>query len=376
MNDNAINTMKVKEMNKHKVYRYIYDTKVTSKQNMIKNLEMGLSTVSQNIKILEDDGLICRNGYFESTGGRKADALEINRTVRLSVGGAILKECVHWVIADLYGEPFYTEIVPLPFENSDVYIEEFGNSFRKFIENSEVEQSKVLGVSIATQGLLDKDGLSITYGKILNNNAMNYSVLLEKIPFECRFIHDSKAAAQLELWRNKNVQHGVVLMLNKNFGGAMVAEGKVQEGLHGRSGTVEHLMMNQDGPLCYCGKRGCLETYCSIEHLEQRAGIDVEAFLKLKESSQIYRSIWEDYLNYLAMAIRNLSVILDGTFMLSGYLAPHLSEEDMEFLYTKINNLATFPIERDVLILGTHGVYTQALGASLCYIERFLARLP
>ena len=38
---------------------------------------MGLSTVSQNLNELENDGLISRNGYFESTGGRKAQIIKI-----------------------------------------------------------------------------------------------------------------------------------------------------------------------------------------------------------------------------------------------------------------------------------------------------------
>lgn len=370
-----MSNMKVKEMNKHKVYHFIYENKVTSKQNMTQNLQMGLSTVTQNIKILEEEGLICRNGFFDSTGGRKADALEINRRARLSIGGAILKDCFHWVLLDLYGEPVCTEIVNLPFQAGAEYMNKVVESFSRFMENEECDSDKILGVAIATQGLLDKDGLHVTYGKILNNFHMDFKELADKIPYPCRFIHDSKAAAQLELWRNQEVKHGFVLMLNRNFGGAVVTDGKVQEGLHGRSGTVEHLMMNKDGPLCYCGKRGCLETYCSVDHLEQRADTDVEHFLSQKSTNTTYSEIWEDYLTYLAMAIRNLSVILDGTFMLSGYLAPHFTPEDMDYIFQKINHFATFPMEREQLIVGTYGAFSQASGASLCYIEDYLKRL-
>lgn len=375
MKETSMTTMKVKEINKHKVYHFIYENKVTNKQTMTQNLQMGLSTVTQNIKILEEEGLICRNGFFESTGGRKADALEINRLAQTAVGGAILKDSVHWVMTDLYGEPFETEIVPLPFSQTSDYGTRIAESFQQFIQNKNPNKDKILGVSIATQGLLDKEGRFVTYGKILNNSHMDLHELAAKIPFPCRFIHDSKAAARLELWKNKEVKHGVVLLLNRNLGGAVVAEGKVQEGLHGRSGTIEHLTMNQDGPLCYCGKRGCLETYCSVDHLEQRAQTDIETFLENRKSNGEFKVIWDDYLNYLAIAIRNLSVILDGTFMISGYLAPYLTEEDMEYLYQRINHLATFPVDREFLVLGTHGEFSQALGASLCYIQSFLERL-
>lgn len=375
MNEKSIATMKVKEMNKHKVYHYIYDNKVTNKQTMTQNLQMGLSTVTQNIKILEEDGLITRNGYFDSTGGRKADALEINRLAQVAIGGAILKDCVHWVITDLYGEPFETEVVPLPFSHDEDYATKIAESFHEFMQKKNPNKNNILGVSIATQGLLDETGRFVTYGKILNNFHMDLQALSAKIPYPCRFVHDSKAAASLELWRNKEVKEGVMILLNRNLGGAIIAEGKVQEGLHGRSGTFEHLTMNQDGPLCYCGKRGCLETYCSVDHLEQRADTDIETFMENRKINSTYSIIWDDYLNYLAIAIRNLSVVLDGTFMISGYLAPFLSDEDMEYLFGRINHLATFPVDRNLLVLGTHGEFSQALGASLCYIQGFLERL-
>lgn len=62
------------------------------------------------------------------------------------------------------------------------------------------------------------------------------------------------------------------------------------------SGTLEHMCINPDGPLCYCGNRGCLETYCSVDSLEQAAGMTIKEFFPLyaeKKSSQLIQ-VWED----------------------------------------------------------------------------------
>lgn len=56
---------------------------------------MGLSTVSQNLTLLEQDGYIQRNGYFDSTGGRKAQTIQIVPDFRISIGIGILKEMFH-----------------------------------------------------------------------------------------------------------------------------------------------------------------------------------------------------------------------------------------------------------------------------------------
>ena len=80
------------------------------------------------------------------------------------------------------------------------------------------------------------------------------------------------------------------------------------------SGTIEHICINPDGALCYCGNRGCLETYCSANSLEQAAGMNIKDFFSLlreKKSPQL-TLIWKDYLNHLAFAMKNLNLIIDA----------------------------------------------------------------
>ena len=77
MSEKGLTNISLKKINKSKVYQYIYKSKVTSKLQIVSDLQMGLSTVSQNLNLLEQEGLIERNGYFDSTGGRKAQAIQI-----------------------------------------------------------------------------------------------------------------------------------------------------------------------------------------------------------------------------------------------------------------------------------------------------------
>ena len=70
MNEKGLTNISLKKINKSKVYQYIYKNRVTSKLQIVSDLQMGLSTVSQNLNLLEQEGLIERSGYFDSTGGR------------------------------------------------------------------------------------------------------------------------------------------------------------------------------------------------------------------------------------------------------------------------------------------------------------------
>ena len=70
MSEKGLTTITLKKINRSKVYQYIYRNRQTSKMQIVQDLQMGLSTVSQNLNLLEKEGLIDRNGYFDSTGGR------------------------------------------------------------------------------------------------------------------------------------------------------------------------------------------------------------------------------------------------------------------------------------------------------------------
>ena len=118
MSEKGLTTINLKKINRAKVYQYIYRTKQTSKQQIVRDLQMGLSTVSQNLSILEEEGLIERNGFFDSTGGRKAQAIRIVPDHRISIGVGILKNMFHITAVNLYGNAVCTDTFPIPYANT------------------------------------------------------------------------------------------------------------------------------------------------------------------------------------------------------------------------------------------------------------------
>lgn len=113
MSEKGLTTIALKKINRSKIYQYIYRSKLTSKLQIVQDLQMGLSTVSQNLNLLENEGLIEKNGYFDSTGGRKANAIQIVSDFRISIGVGILKNMFHITAIDLYGNTVYTDTIPL-----------------------------------------------------------------------------------------------------------------------------------------------------------------------------------------------------------------------------------------------------------------------
>ena len=374
MSEKGLTTIALKKINRSKIYQYIYRNKLTSKLQIVQDLQMGLSTVSQNLNLLENEGLIEKNGYFDSTGGRKANAIQIVSDFRISIGVGILKNMFHITAIDLYGNTVYTDTIPLTYSNTAAYYQQITDKVKDFIEKNQYPEDKILGVSIATQGITSPDNTTVIYGNIMNNTGMRLKDFSRHLPYPCHLEHDSKSAAFLELWNHPELDSAVVLLLNRNLGGAIITNHQIHQGCSMHSGTIEHICVNPDGPLCYCGNRGCLETYCSANSLEQASGMTIKEFFPLlreKKSPQLIQ-IWEDYLKHLAFAMKNLNLVIDAPIIISGYLAPYFTEEDTDYLLEQINSMTPFELEEEQLLVETHGQYTPAIGAALFYVEEFI----
>ena len=287
MSEKGLTNISVKKINRSKVYQYIYRKKITSKLQIVQDLQMGLSTVSQNLNLLEQDGLIEKNGYFESTGGRKANAIQIVSDFRISIGIGILKNMFHITAVDLYGNTLYTNTIPFPYSNTPDYYKQVTDKIKEFIATNQYDEEKILGVSIATQGITSPDHSTVLYGNIMNNTGMILEDFSRYLPYPCYLEHDSKSAAFLELWKHPELDSAVVFLLNRNLGGAIITNHQIHQGSSMHSGTIEHICINPDGPLCYCGNRGCLETYCSATGVARTA----REFLTARTEPSLLRSI-------------------------------------------------------------------------------------
>lgn len=374
MSEKGLTNISVKKINRSKVYQYIYRKKITSKLQIVQDLQMGLSTVSQNLNLLEQDGLIEKNGYFESTGGRKANAIQIVSDFRISIGIGILKNMFHITAVDLYGNALYTNTIPFPYSNTPDYYKQVTDKIKEFIATNQYDEEKILGVSIATQGITSPDHSTVLYGNIMNNTGMILEDFSRYLPYPCYLEHDSKSAAFLELWKHPELDSAVVFLLNRNLGGAIITNHQIHQGSSMHSGTIEHICINPDGPLCYCGNRGCLETYCSANALEQAAGMNIKDFFSLlreKKSPQLTQ-IWKDYLHHLAFAMKNLNLIIDAPIIISGYLAPYFLEDDIAYLTKHINVSSPFALNKEHIFVGTNGQYTPVIGAALFYVNQFI----
>ena len=71
------------------------------------------------------------------------------------------------------------------------------------------------------------------------------------------------------------------IILGTGVGGGMVVNGRLVEGAQHIAGEWGHNVLEPDGPPCYCGQRGCVETFLSGPGLARDFAILDDADQKL-----------------------------------------------------------------------------------------------
>lgn len=362
----------IKRINRSNIFRMIYNQKKTSKQAIATSLDLSLPTVSQNIKELEGLQLIEKNGHFESSGGRKPQAICCVGKSRVAFGVEMTTRHLSIACVDLYGNQLKETRLRLNYRNTREYYREMGALVTEFISSMRISAKKILGVGISLQGLVSPDGQSVTYGEIMNCTGARLCEIAEFIPYPCRLLHDAESAAFAEIWFAGGIEDSIYLSLSNKLGGAVILGSSIHHGKETGSGMIEHMIIEPGGRLCYCGKRGCLDAYCSVEALCGHEREMDTFFTDLRQGCIQNEKQWAEYLDTLAAAIDNLHMVLDCDLILGGPMASYLTEEDAAVLNGLVREKSTFRSMRPYIRLSTCSTNVIAVGSALVYLREFL----
>ena len=371
----------IKKNNRQQIYNLIYERGRVSQQDIAFSLRLSRPTVATNLAELEADGLVCKCGQVESDQiGRKAAAYGIVNDYRIAIGVELMRPRVKIVAVDLYGRKLRREVTEYPYANDPAYYKEVCRIILDFIDRLEFPKARILGVGIAMQGLVSADGRTMVYGAILRCTGLTIDVFEQWLGYPCSFIHDPDGAALSELWVSEDITDAVYLSLSRHLGGSMIVNRRVMPGKHGHNATFEHIQAKPRGELCYCGKRGCWETLCSMKAL--LGSEDPDAFFAaVRQGDEAAAERWRAYLKHLGRLIAGLHLMRDVDFILGGHLAPYFIDEDIALLYREIRQLCPFDEAEDFIRVSKMPSHNITIGVALPYIRQFLhdidaGRLP
>lgn len=358
--------------NKIKIAKFILKKEETSKPEIAAELGLSMPTVLQNIKELIQSGLITETGKYESTGGRKASALSVVGSLKQSVGIDITANHTSYVLIDLCGRIIAKMRLKAVFKNEYEYYESVADNLEKFLIENKTDKEKILGVGISLPGIIDAKNEILVRSHILKQNHMSLCYLSQLIPYPTTYENDANSALIAEM---KYIDTDMIyLSLSNSVGGAIYTGGNIYEGTHRRSAEFGHMIIEVNGRQCYCGKKGCVDAYCSAETLIRYADSLEDFFIRLQKGDEEIRIIWDEYLDRLAVTITNLRMVFDCNIMLGGYVGGYLKQY-MPQLSKKAASYNMFESDTMFIKNCTYANEASAVGAAMYFIDSFFDTL-
>ena len=263
-------------------------------------------------------------------------------------------------------------------ESSDI-VELICGEIRRLLENNGVSLSELGFCGVGIPGTVSDDGKNVVKAPNLKNLPKNLPELLEdRLNIPVRMVQDSRAAAWGEYVAGAGIGSDllVCVTLGTGIGTGIVIGGEIFAGASGSAGELGHLVGQENGRECGCGRRGCIEKYCA------GGGLDITARELLGEGSGA-RELFERAKEGFEPAVRAVddAVIMLGRGLLPiiNLLSPDcfvfsggLSEQEEQYLYPVIDYIRShcYVGEREPIIKKAQlGEYSPLYGAAFISAE-------
>lgn len=261
--------------NKVRILDLIRELGEVSRPLLAEVLDINLPTISHLTKELLDTRLICGNGFEKSVGGRRAERLILNPQFATALGLELSLTGIRGVLADLGGHILDRHEGGSPVPGTPDEIVGAVLAVAEALLAKAPASRKPVGVGLSVAGLTDESGrVSRKFPHRENWSDVPLAQLLERrLGLPALLENDVQAATLAE--RRHGAARGAENMLYLHIGHGIacgiVVGGRLYTGATRNAGEFGHTIVEPQGPICYCGNYGCLESLASPSAILDRA---------------------------------------------------------------------------------------------------------
>jgi predicted NBD/HSP70 family sugar kinase len=234
-----------------------------SRPELAAALDVNLSSASSLTQELIALGLVRRAGRGASSGGRPAELMEINPGFALAVGAEVSNRGISALLVDLSGRAVDREAggVPLAWEREPM-LELLGRVVDLLLRRH--RDDPVVGVGAGVAGVMGREaGVSREFPNVQDwQNVQLGEVLRGSGQMAVAVDNDVRAAtlAELRYGAGRGLSDFLYLHIGRGIALGTVIGGRLHCGAFRAAGELGHFQVDPDGPVCYCGSTGCLES--------------------------------------------------------------------------------------------------------------------
>lgn len=275
------NVERRKYVQKLKIVKHLYVKGAKTNADICGRFQISAPTSTAMLSELIAEGLVEKQGRGKSIGGRKPELYGLRDKSLFVLSIHMEKYKARLAIFDNNNTPV-TGVQTFPIEvTPDLQaLDEVHAQALRLIEFSGIDPRKLIGVGINMPGLVaSKEGNNHTYLRV-PDGAESLQQELERRFGKPVYIQNDVKSATLAEYRF-GLAHGLrdvlVLSMDWGVGLGMILDGKLRSGASGFAGEFGHIPLVEDGRLCHCGKRGCLETVASGSAIVRNAREGIRA---------------------------------------------------------------------------------------------------
>lgn len=316
----------VRDLNRSAILRLIGREGPIARAEIARRLALSPATVTAVTRRLIAAGLVQVVDQAPSSGGRPAILLGLVGGAAHALGVKVAADHLVGVRVDLDAEVVERFEYPFEADHPDA-LERLAEILRPHTE-PRADSPLILGIGLGVPGVVDGGDHSVVDSPMLGWRSLAVGALLEEqlgVPVLVENDVNTLAVAGRLYGRGRDVDHFLTVTIGRGVGLGIILGGEVYRGAHGGAGEFGHVAVVEDGPLCECGKHGCLEALVADPALVARAtqegvlrsGDGIDRLRELAETSDLRAArIFADAGGILGRAVAGLVNILSPQLVL------------------------------------------------------------
>lgn len=359
----------LKRINKSVLLRLLRAQPGLSRAALASRSGLTKSTVSALVReLLDEHWLSEADAPVASSGmGRPSTPLCIGESVRVLVGVEVAVEYLRLACVSLTGLVISQTEVPLENTSPDHVCRQTALMVQKLSDGLEAWGLQLSGVGVCLPGAICDDSGTVRFAPNLGWRDVQFLAMISgafaEVGVPSTSIHlqnDADAAALSEYEFAASDDEGPLIFINCDVGvgAGIVLNDRLFTGAIGMAGEIGHTIMQVDGAVCSCGRKGCAETFIGSRALRSPADVALAG-------------------RYLGVLIQNLDVLFNPRTIVVGGKSclthPGLMEAAIDTLksYAAVAGMPA-PVVRQA----RYGLMAAAVGAAALVWHRFLRPLP
>jgi glucokinase-like ROK family protein len=258
---------------KNMIIRQLYFDRALSCADMSEIFDKSVPSIAKSVNELIEEGFVVEQGYAPSSGGRRPLMYAIKQEAMYILTVAMDQLSTRIQMVDLLNNPV-SEIVmtELRLQNNIKALPTLIEYINDYIRATGIPKDKIAGIGIGMPGFINTaEGINHTH---LDSDGQSLTQLITlKTGVPTYIDNDSSliALAEQKFGIAKNRRDVMVINLGWGIGLGMIVNGEIYRGHNGFAGEFSHIPLSEDGALCTCGKRGCLEAEASMLVVAEKA---------------------------------------------------------------------------------------------------------